>query len=474
MILLFAMTVFFALFHLTESPAFNSDEGWYMQSANNLLTTGMNGLQLAPGYIDRASTYTSVGYPLIYMLALCYKLIGVGILQARLLMVFFLLAFTVISFLLVRRLSGNGLALMSLLLISTFPPLYGNGKAVMGEMPGLFFMVLTLYLFNLITVYPSRKTLLLILTGISAGIFMATKVSFILFAPALIVAAIIEWRRGHLSLKDIGLTALSIVAPLAVWLLIKFLPGESISTILGFYANPSRVNDITGTVLRNIKTLFSDTSTIYTMSMLVIWASALWVRFYRKMRISAEETAAFILATLTIASFTRTAGFYRYLLPAQMVALIFFPGALLTIFETISKKITTAKSVAANWVVMAILGVLGLYQLCFHSYVADSYRSHAVADMQAYFDSIPATTTMFFYNSQGLVPFFHGKNYFQYLILFNKEDWTIGSENLPILAAGKADMVVAGPHSLKDDAAAIFEKYVVVHSFGKIDIMKHR
>ena len=94
-------------------------------------------MQLAPEKITPISHLT-VGYPLIYPLALLFKIFGISILKARVLMVFFIMSLVLISYLAIKKRYGLNQSLLSIALLVTFPPLYGNGKSVLGEVPGLF------------------------------------------------------------------------------------------------------------------------------------------------------------------------------------------------------------------------------------------------------------------------------------------------------------------------------------------------
>src|SRR3989344_8241181 len=142
--LVFVSVIFFALFfgtfRLSESPSVWYDEGFYVQSATNLAVSGQFGMHIVPDKIEQLSHIT-VGYPLIFPLAFSLKVFDTNILAARGLMVFFIVALLISAFFLIRKLYGSHYALGLLLLLATFPPLYGNGKSVLGEVPGLFYLM---------------------------------------------------------------------------------------------------------------------------------------------------------------------------------------------------------------------------------------------------------------------------------------------------------------------------------------------
>ena len=127
--LILLIVVFFSLFRITESPPFGFDEGWAFHLATNISRVGESVTQFSPGRLEHSSII-SVGYPLLYPLAFWFKLFGIGILQARLMMVLYLLGFVIASFTLLRRLYGNTIALSSLAILSTFPPFYTFGKEI--------------------------------------------------------------------------------------------------------------------------------------------------------------------------------------------------------------------------------------------------------------------------------------------------------------------------------------------------------
>src|SRR3989344_6546117 len=127
---LMGILVFFSCYKLTESPPLWYDEGIYSQAAANGL--GSPSIQVAPG--ERISTsYLTVGYPLLLPVGLSYRFFGAGVWQGRTVMIVFIVGLGLMAYMLMRRLYSGRVALFSLLLLATFPMLYGNGKTVIGE-----------------------------------------------------------------------------------------------------------------------------------------------------------------------------------------------------------------------------------------------------------------------------------------------------------------------------------------------------
>ena len=93
---LFGILAFFSLNNLTESPPTWFDEGIYLQVAMNDSLHGAQELQLAPG--TYASTaFVTGGFSFLKPISWSFSMFGFGLLQARLVMVGFIVAiFTLI------------------------------------------------------------------------------------------------------------------------------------------------------------------------------------------------------------------------------------------------------------------------------------------------------------------------------------------------------------------------------------------
>ena len=141
---LISFVSFLSTFKITESPPVWYDEGYFQQIAVNLSRTGNFVVQVAPGEFIKPALI-STGYPLLYPVSFVFKLFGEGVLQARLVMAFFIISLISIFFLLSKRLFGFRVAVFASILVASFPPLYGHGKSLLGEVPGLFFLLLFLF-----------------------------------------------------------------------------------------------------------------------------------------------------------------------------------------------------------------------------------------------------------------------------------------------------------------------------------------
>lgn len=477
------VATFFATLHLKESPSVWYDEGFYIQSARNLALHGHMGLQLAPGTIEPPSKLISVGYPLIYPMALWFKSFGLSVSSARSLMVVFILGFLIASYFLTRRLFGKSFALLSLALLTTLPPLYGNGKSVLGEVPGLFYLVLFLFFFSIARVETSsrRRLFLLGVSAVMAGLCVATKPTFLLLLPAIALGVFFEWRKGALSFKEIGISSLAGLIPVVYWVYSQFKTGDSVTTILGEYANPYQIQGMLSVILENVGRLFSGVGGVYLLILLSIWITSLIIRIKKKAIISPEEIIAITFSLLTIANYARTTGWFRYLFEAQMISLLFFPNALHIVWSRMTRGIREYFSRAT----LSVLGlsmclvILGGYQIMFHSFVADAYQSHKTEFWETYFKAGEPSTSFFFYNTPEVALFMPTENYYQYLNPYELrglpgEGWPIGKEQIQVVVDGGVDKVVVLALVYADKKDSVFSKYTVVETAYKYEILEKK
>jgi len=462
LVLLFGVTGFFATFHLTESPPVWYDEGFYVQSAANLATYGQTGLRVAPESIELSSKLITVGYPLIYPLAGWLNAFGVSVLSARSLMVLFILGFLLAGYFFVKRLFGPELALGALALLATLPTLYGNGKSVLGEVPGLLYLILSLLFLTIALSSTMRKSLWFVLAGLSAGICVVTKPTFLVLIPAIALGIFVAWHRRVANAREILFAIIAGSVPVLVWLLLQFQGGDSLASILSYYANPYQLTNLSSVVLENIKRLFTGIGPLYLVGVMGIWLYASWIRLRRRETIPIAEIIALGFSFLIIAAYLRTAGWYRYLFEAQALSLLFFPNALLVVTQPIVRFVSPKRVVAA---VIAVLTIFGAYQVMFNSFVAESYNRDKTSFLEAYFDNAPSTTSFFVYNVPEVAIFIRGTNYYQYI---DAAGWYIGREQLPAIAEGKIDKIILSTDAYAnrtEDAFGLYKVATTTHDY---------
>ena len=474
LLFLFCVAGFFATYHLTESPPVWMDEGIFAQAAANLSLHGQVGLQVAPDTIEPSSKLITAGYPFIYPLAGWFKTFGVSILSARSLMAIFIIGFLLASYVFVRRLFGPWQALGVLALLATLPTLYGNGKSVLGEVPGLLYLVASLLCVGVARMRTTQRYQWFALAGLFAGLCVVTKPIFILFIPAALIGLGIAWKRREMARWEIGTTIGSGLVPVLAWLVIQFRVSDSAGSLLSFYVNHYQVADWSSTILANLRNLVTDIGPLYLLAVLCIWLIAYCIRLRRRERIFVEEHMAFAFSIFTLLGYLTTAGWYRYLFEAQALSLIFLPNALSIVTQKIIQNNISKKLVIA---VVALLSLLGAYQVMFSSFVAESYGRQQTAFWEEYFKTAPPSTSFFFYDVPEVAFFAQGQTYYQYLnpmdsLNLNILGWDVGREQISIIARGDADVVILPPAIYEKKKSDLFSGYEIDRTIHNYDFLK--
>lgn len=450
---LFVAALFSATYKLTESPPTWYDEGYYNQVAENLALTGEQQIQIAPGtYVS--SAYVTGGYPFLFPVSQSFKVFGIGLLQARAVMVVFIMLFLGAAFLVARSLFGLRAALLSLALLVSFPVLYGNGKNVLGEVPGLFYFMGFLWFTHRIEKEEFKGIGNYIFAGIFAGFCVATKPLFLLIGGALVLAFIFSRRRIKFYLGNISAAFAAFLLPVALWFFMQFSGHDSPQAVLHYYANPYNIANISGMMFANFLRFFTEMSPAYFIILFAVWAGSFvlrWRKFGRQ-SISFVESVSFFFALLVSLAYLRTAGWYRYFFPANIMALIFLPQAIFVTGKSIFARFYATKErlICGGMVAAVLLLVLfQAYQLGFRSWVAEHYGSTRTEKLAEYFKEYPRDKTLFVYNVPEIVVFLPTTNYYQFLK--PTDTISLGQEGLGIIAKGVPDGIVL--------AAAEFDKH---------------
>ncbi len=463
--------VYAGTYQLTDSPAIWYDEGFYTQLAMNLAEGRGQVLQIAPETFVSAAGVTA-GYPLVGPVALSYRVFGTGVLQGRIVMVIFLVLFIGVVYALARALFGIWDALLALAVIATYPVLYGNGKSVLGEVPGLFFLVLTLLALVWLERSDWRDWRAYALTGCAAGMCVATKPIFIMLGPAGIIPVLVASRVRALSLRGVLITVSTFAMPIIAWFFMQFGPGDSLASVLSFYANPYEYTTvgIAPMMLSNAWRFLTELSPLYTLAFIVMWGAGLFARVHKKERISVAEWVALAFSLFVLFFFLRTPGWYRYFFPATMMALLFAPRALRTTFELAANRTRFSGygAWAAGMVVLALASIQ-IYQLRWDSWVASYYGSTRTEDVQAYLSSISHSEIVFLYNVPEVAILLPSRNYHQYLIPHPGQ--IIGGEELSLIEKGGADLVIINRETYENNTAP-FAKYRVRGTVSRYAILE--
>jgi 4-amino-4-deoxy-L-arabinose transferase-like glycosyltransferase len=180
--------VFLALYNLTDYPLTWFDEGSHLHVPKTLVRYGVYADYSSEGFRHYGPTL-GVGPTVMLPIAGSFSLFGIGLLQARLVMVLYLLAAFYVFYRLAGDLGGRRFAWVALILLVTSRGvgLLLYGRQVLGEVPGLFFLTAGLWVW--FKEWERSGWLRLFIVGLLLGLAVITKYQYLLFiAPCLGIA----------------------------------------------------------------------------------------------------------------------------------------------------------------------------------------------------------------------------------------------------------------------------------------------
>ncbi len=383
-------------------------------------------------------------------------------------MVLYLLLFFSAVFLLLKKYISPNMYLLSFALVVTFAPIYGHGKNVLGEIPGMFFLFLFLY-----AVYSLEKSIRPSyrhygIAGLCAGLFVATKPVFILIAPAIVGALLVQilfkgWSSVRYS-RHAWFFPIAFLIPVIFWVVFQF-SGDSIGNILSVYANPHKTAGI-ASIIKNAKIFVTESQPIYFLGAFVLWTLAVVLRLKRKIPLPLAELIAYVFSFLVFAAFMRMPQYYRYFFPAQLLAMLYIVSNAEMIIDFWFNRF--AHKTKLLYGSLVLLFVFQTYGLFFTSWVAQAYDNTKTAKLDAYF-SIATTTPIFLYHAPEVATFLKTKNYYQFF--FAAPDLSYGTKSLDFLRNGGAGTVVVQTE-LINGKPELFARYREVDKVERYSILK--
>lgn len=437
----FIILLYFSFENIKETPPVWMDEGIIIQTARNLSNFGVAGLRIDSNTIVSAG-YVTTSYPVTLPIAGVFHIFGVDILNARIVMAVFII-FLIISvlFWLNKNISPNiYITLLSLFLIVTFPPLYGDGKNVLGEIPGLFFLFMSMisleyaYYSYLNSDSLRDKVLLTVTTFFLVGVTVVTKPIFIILLPAIITVLLFYLlkHRHNINYKYFSIILLfgmiSFLLPIILWIHIQF-HGETIKEMLSIYANPHSTN-LLRSIITNLKRFVTESQPIYTLLMILVWTVALFIRLKKGYRIKISESVLYLFSILIILAYLRTIGYYRYFLLGEFVAIT-------VLFTNISYL--TKTSLKAIYITSIILIGIQSYQLLYTSWIAQYRNSSQSSELKMFLGNIPEDKEIFVYQAPELTTFISHENYSQFMDI--TETIRVGSTSLDRIRKGLPSVI---------------------------------
>jgi dolichyl-phosphate-mannose-protein mannosyltransferase len=341
-LLVLALTI-----NLESAPPLWWDEGWTLSVARNWVKLGHYG-RLLDGH--PAPRGLEAAFPVTASVALSFRLLGVGIVQARLVAVVYTLAAFALLYELARRFYNRsvGIAtLFALILVNgqeDINPLI-EGRQILAEVPALVF-VLAGYLCFILA---EKRRSLFVLTICFWSLALFTKVQLQPFwAIALSTGLIFAVIRGNwksAKLFAVGLTGSLALYACIQYLFSRFAPSTAISGL---------TEVIAVVVFKRTRLIVLVETLLYGMPLLIGLCWALWSFLKHQNRLRTQTDMVhfsfFVLAGSWFAWFeTLSLGWPRYLFPASFVGSMFVAATLddwtnhFSLAYTIEKAATALK-----------------------------------------------------------------------------------------------------------------------------------
>lgn len=329
MLAVFVSIIFLAVvfWGFPDSPSPWFDQGINLSIVKTFARDGVYSLGVGPNdFIGQRSLVFSTNYPLFSFIILSFKLFGVGLWQAQIVMVLFMAVFLWLAYLLSNVFLKNKiLSLLAVALVITFLPFYGNGlSGGLGEVPGLVYFISGLLLSR------KDKPWLIFLSGVFFGLGAATKVFNTLLLPCLLAGELwYAWQAKKYLWKRWFLIFGGFALPLLIWLFLLFPPGtimENFRATYSYYKNPYSLND-SFQIFRNALKFLTETTPIHFLILIIAFVGGLLLK-KKNPELKRMEIIIAAYVLFNIFWFVRSPGWYRYFFPAHLIVLALFPGAL--------------------------------------------------------------------------------------------------------------------------------------------------
>lgn len=457
--------IFVAFWSFRTNPPYWYDEGIYHQIATNLNDFGKMGVRLSPATFSGASLIT-VGYPVFYPAVVFFKLFGDSVAVLRMTAIAFLFGFFIVVYLLVKDLYGSKNAVTSVLLISLFSPLYGNGKTFLGEVPGMFYFVFGLLVLTRALKSEKKSLFIFFAGGFLLGLAASSKPNFLVILPALAVGIVWKWRE-FLSAKGGRRQTAALLAgagvALAVWFLTQFEADAAIGRVFAHYSNPYYIQDIWPVIFVNLKRFIFESTPLHFLLLLLVAGFVSMIKIQRRISLHFTEVviAAFIGAIIIF--YVRTVGWYRYFFPAHLLLFIFFPAGVEFIIENFFET-TGSRSVI---LFLFIIALLSSVQMLVMSRERFKIGPDEPTVFDKYFATFDKNKLIFFYSVPDVAARYSSLNFYQYIKM--SDFLALGSENLDLAGKGVFDRVIMRESVGNFSFPSCYVKDVEV---GKIIVLK--
>lgn len=211
------LAVSLGLPNLENNPPLSYDEGYVLQAPHNLLTEHFYGTRTLDGELP-FDTHISTGPTVLVPIWFSFLLFGEGLAQARVVVLLYSALAVAACFLLVRQMEGKWVAFLGALLLSL--SLYPYNRSVLGEAPGLFWLLLGGWLWAK-TVQERPRAGGFLMAGLAFGMAALTKLAL---GPLIGATLVLCWALARvralpprLEVRTLGLTFFAMSVPLLGW-----------------------------------------------------------------------------------------------------------------------------------------------------------------------------------------------------------------------------------------------------------------
>ncbi|HEY3057750.1 MAG TPA: glycosyltransferase family 39 protein [Chloroflexota bacterium] len=308
-----------ATWNLSTVPPTWYDEGINLQAARNLARFGQYGLVYsAPEGVRLFDLQQTTGPTIVAPVALAFKLFGLGLTQARSVMVLYSLAAAAGLFVAARQLYGNVVAVMAVLVLcATNEAGPAATHDVVGEIAGVAFFVWA------IAVWATKRWY--IVSGLLFGLAVLSKGQFGLVLPA-IAAAWLFTRANNDGISarqafTLGGAALAMIGAWQLTQLVVLTPGGYFTHL----TEQSRTLSISSAVTPLSKTQTAIYNLLISRSAIIALSALAYVAVSGVRRCaSAERMVAIAFSGMWLVWFlVMSTGFTRYAIPLVAVCSLF-------------------------------------------------------------------------------------------------------------------------------------------------------
>jgi 4-amino-4-deoxy-L-arabinose transferase-like glycosyltransferase len=313
------ITIFFGTYassgDITATPKFWRDEAIPFELARTYYELGKMDVVVAPGEVDGRPYLThATGYPLLIPMAGVFSVFGVGVLQARIFMIFWIVATVIALFFILKIFLGLEGAVCGVLLVASFAPFYANGRTFTGEIPGFLFLILALYFLINKNNYIS--------SGFFLGLAAVTKPSvYLLIIPTTFLYLLFVGREKFYR-KAVRLI-LGALPCFIVWIYIIVphpLNFSDWAGMIDLYRHPFNTPSILADFGTGVKQIITHSTIIYFTLITILMLLALRNGGYNE-KSKKLVMFSFIYGVFGFIYFLRSPGWFRYLLVYQLLAL---------------------------------------------------------------------------------------------------------------------------------------------------------